>query len=120
MQANDIETVADALDYMEETPGQKYLRKEGAEMVIEPFTTQYGTSENAGGMARGISDRAGDSRGLLTVSDDTLVCTVEDISSTLCYHLGLNVSEADMVGAGFQADTRHDENVETLREFVED
>lgn len=120
MQANEIETVDDAIAYLEENTGQTYILKDAAEKVIEPFSGQYGMSDTAGGIARGISERAGDARGMLFVEDDELVCTIEDITAALCRHLGLEASEANMVGFGSTADVRHDENMDALREFVDE
>lgn len=120
MQASDIETVEDAMDYLEDNTGQSYILKDAAEQVISPFSAQYGMSDTAGGIARGISERAGDARGMLFVEDDELVCTVEDITAALCRHLGLEASDANMVGFGSTADVRHEENMEALREFVDE
>lgn len=129
----------EALRRLEDSSGQTYLTADTAWETLAPFADDvvegfirqrdpYGEEADedeldaAYSLSMALKDvqrPAAESRGIVSVYPHEMLLTYSDLSTILVEALGGEPSDTSYAGAGFTADARHDENVETLRELLD-
>lgn len=142
MDTDDTEyTWTDVLDELESASGQSYITSVDAFELLVPFaghvTAEFATehthfdpegddadpTEEMGALAlsgalESTQRSANQARGIVTIEPHRMLVTYSDVSAILVDALGSESSDYQAGGAGFTADGRHDENVETLTNIM--
>lgn len=125
-------TRVDAFRELAGLKGQAYVLPQKADQVLTPFE-EFITEEYAErfdvedypelAFPKAIAEKqtvADDARGLPTVPAYQPILTGHEVSEILVEAIGEEPSDATMGGAGFTADKRHKENIDTAAEELDD
>lgn len=145
---DDTPTLDEALEELDDLSGQSYYTANDAFNLIYPFTDHATVefvlehdphtepenesdladprtvlSDGSAGMAAShrLDDvqRAGhEARGIVSVWPHQQILTVAEITDIICEMLGVEKGEGMGVGGGYREDSRHEENVENIREHI--
>lgn len=134
-------TMGEAFNILADRKGQTYVTNEFAFNMLDHFTEvvygefvmeryphydlndQITDADRELALSHALLDKqrsTHEARGILNTYPHQQVVTISDISDIIAEAIGIEPAEGKGAGSGFYADSKHEQNIENIREKLED